>query len=322
MTIESFIAQHIADKLWADEGAENRLGRLRNKLLHRMRASLVSSRDPDVTFELDQHQIILPLSHQLPFFRSAFPSYSTNLGRLAAAIDALNPGAPLIDIGANIGDSVVIMRSRTSAPILAIEGDAKFVPYLRLNVGSLPGVSIEATFVGEGSGQDLMSIRHEGTAYLQRRRGRPVPMESLESLLARNGEFLHARLLKSDTDGWEAVIIRTALEWLKAQQPVLFLEYDPAMLARVETSGLEMLGELTEAGYETALFYDNLGEPLIGVELSNWQVVCDLDAYVVGRDSKVYYDIAVFPGKDRALYESFRLSEVEEAVARRVRRVR
>ncbi len=81
--------------------------------------------DPAVSVMIGDRELLMPLSHDLPIHRACHPDYSLNLGRVVAALEEVrDAGAPIVDIGANIGDSVAIIRDAVpDAPILCIEGD-------------------------------------------------------------------------------------------------------------------------------------------------------------------------------------------------------
>ena len=66
--------------------------------------------DPTVVVMVADRELVLPLSHDLPVHQARHGNYSLNLGRVAAALDEARPGASIVDIGANVGDSVAIIR--------------------------------------------------------------------------------------------------------------------------------------------------------------------------------------------------------------------
>ncbi len=73
-----------------------------------LRRLAVRAGDPAIRYTLDGTDLLLPLSHDLPMHRARYPRYSANLGDVAAAVAAARPEATMVDIGANIGDSVAI----------------------------------------------------------------------------------------------------------------------------------------------------------------------------------------------------------------------
>ena len=101
------------------------------RLLHWL-SRAAGVRDWLVTFEIDGYLLYLPLSHRLPQHRLATPGYSSNLGRLAQIVQSKYPDLTLVDVGANVGDSVAIVRRRIHCPILCVEGEERFASILGL----------------------------------------------------------------------------------------------------------------------------------------------------------------------------------------------
>ena len=156
-----------------------------------LRKARLLAGDPAVTAMIGKRQLALPLSHDLPIHRARHPDYSLNLGRIAAALDEVRGGAPIVDIGANVGDSVAIIRDCVpDAPILCIEGDAQFLPYLRHNVRDLVGVEVAPVYVrhtDDGS-RPVAVVRSGGTAQLVDQQGAthadPVTTRALDAILS------------------------------------------------------------------------------------------------------------------------------------------
>src|SRR6266545_3066092 len=62
--------------------------------------------DPVITYEIGAGRLSIPLSHDLPLHRAAYPQYSSNLARIAASVAAFSDDFVVIDVGANVGDSL------------------------------------------------------------------------------------------------------------------------------------------------------------------------------------------------------------------------
>src|SRR6266852_517263 len=103
----------------------------RKLLLHLRQLAIGVGFDPMVRYNLAGLELRLPLSHNLPLYRRSFPLYSSNVGRIAAAVAAKYRDIHVIDIGANIGDTVAIVRAQVNCPILCVEGDASVCEILR-----------------------------------------------------------------------------------------------------------------------------------------------------------------------------------------------
>jgi FkbM family methyltransferase len=287
------------------------VGKLVAYTLSLMRERLTRVWDPLVQFRLDGYNILLPLSHSLPKIRKRFPDYSANLGRIAAAIAAKDPYARAIDIGANVGDSVAIIRAKCSMPILCIEADAKFLTIFEKNMPLLGrDIYLFAGFVAMDTGPIVgEAIETSGTARLVPAAGDTrVNAESLEDILKRFPEFQRPRLLKSDTDGFDLPILHGALDFLQEVKPVLFFEYDPFYLSSHGHEGLQTLRELLRIGYSKVLVYDNFGDFLLATNLES-KVLEDLHAYFSGRGAQRYMDLCLFSDDDVALFEALHSAE-------------
>lgn len=247
--------------------------RTRGRLGRATRRAVLHIADPDVMTTLDGTPLVLPLSHDLPINRAHFPDYSANLGHTAAAIARhrrLDRPVSVIDIGANIGDSVAIVRSATDAEFLCVEGDTTFLPYLKRNTTGLP-VEIAENYLqsADVSLAGTSVVRHSGTARLAERGGANATTRSaadvatIGEILDRHPSFTSADLVKIDTDGHDAGIIRAMASWLVDARPIVFFELDPRLTESVGGGRVEVVFEtLYACGYRTLLAYNNVGRAL------------------------------------------------------------
>ena len=95
-------------------------GRARLKAAIQARRILVRLGDPTVRYRVGAVELELPLSHELPFYQHDHPRYDRQLGAIAAEL-----GGPVVDIGANVGDTAAAIRAESDVPILCVEGDAR-----------------------------------------------------------------------------------------------------------------------------------------------------------------------------------------------------
>jgi len=287
--------------------------RLAVRLIESVRQRLSRRGNPLIRYELDGHKLLMPLSHNLPLYRKHNCNYSSNLGRIAQQIAKFHPGAAAIDIGANIGDSVAIIRGQCNMPVLCIEGDPEFLRILHANLPALgQDVYIFGGFVATETGPLQAAIRSDGgSAHLEQGSGAgaTIQAKSLQDILLQFPQFQSPRLLKIDTDGFDVAILRGALPMLRQEKPVLFFEYDPYYLSANGDNGLAALRQLSEIGYVKALVYDNFGDLMLTTDLKNEALLQELDAYFSGRRGKRYMDLCLFAESDLPLYESLRSAE-------------
>ncbi len=61
-------------------------------------------------------------------------------------------------------------------------------------------------------------------------KGNNVIFKKLESIVMEYPQFIHTKMVKIDTDGYDLIILRGGLKYLETSKPVLFFEYDPYFL--------------------------------------------------------------------------------------------
>jgi FkbM family methyltransferase len=312
VTVTGRLAQLFFDR-YARPRPATGLARAGLGALDRVRRSAVRRRDPLVRYDLAGTSILLPLSHDLPYHRVVHPGYADNLVRLVAHLDAHTGGLRIVDVGANVGDTVALFRSASDAPVLCIEGDDVFFPILERNATALQPVELERAYVaGDTTGAGRVE-RAGGTASLVpgERAGAEATFRSLREILDDHPAFRWAKLLKIDTDGHDAAIIRGAADHLRETRPVVFFEFDPYFMARTgDAEGPNVLAFLVRLGYQHALVYENTGDLLVSLDLGDDRLREDLIAYYTGRGGLRYCDVAAFPAEDGELFEIIRSAEL------------
>jgi FkbM family methyltransferase len=252
-------------------------GRARLKVLIALRRLLVRAGDPLLTWRVGAAELLLPLSHELPFYRHDHPLYDRAIGRVAA-----EAGGPIVDIGANVGDTAAEIRAHTDAPILCVEGDERFFTILSRNAPQLQPVELEHAFVDAPRSGRVE--RGRGTARLVAG-GDAVVAKPLARILDEHPKFARPALVKIDTDGMDVPIVIANLELLERVKPVLFFEYDPHLGATPD-----VFERLHEIGYRTMDVYENTGELARTVELPG-----DIHAAYGGHGGARYADVCVRP---------------------------
>ncbi|HWD53445.1 MAG TPA: FkbM family methyltransferase [Acidimicrobiales bacterium] len=215
-------------------------------------------------------RLSLPRSHLLPVYARVKPSYGQNLVQLAAGLAAPRPadGLPLrvLDIGANIGDSALQIAAASGAEVLCVEGDPYWVGYLHDNVDGNPAITVEEVLlVPEDRELPGMSpVRDHGTTRFVE--GGPdtggLPASTATELRRRHPGFDRLRLVKSDTDGFDPVLVPAAARAWADSGPVLFFEFDPELARKAGNPPNHLWSELAALGYARLAVWDNSGDPL------------------------------------------------------------
>jgi FkbM family methyltransferase len=246
--------------------------------------------------------VVLPFSHQLPVILKAYPSYSSNIVALAAEVQKKYPNFAFVDVGANIGDTAILLRSAGSFPIICVEGDTEFFQVLKRNVGSFEDVYIENFFVVGDEEFEGVLVKEGGTAHPSRSKSRENMVKNqahLSDILQRHKSLAsRVKILKIDTDGYDIAILKAQQPLLQALKPVVFFEYIPSLFKQHRADGKALFKQLRSLGYQKMVVYDNFGSYLLTLDLDQEELIEDIDHYFSGRFALPYCDIAVFHEQD------------------------
>jgi len=290
------LQQFIFDKIISSSKQNN----FKYKLLLAARKYLLKCGESTINYRYKEFDLTLPFSHDFPINFKAIPSYSQNLGVLAKVVSQKYSNLKIIDVGANVGDSVAIIQHRVKTPILCIEGNPKFIPLLEKNVAQFSDIEIEKCFLGEGS-EKVSPVNNLGTAYLQKSDD-GIEVKTLSEVLEKHRDFKNAKLLKIDTDGFDNKIIRGATSFLDESKALVFFEYDPFYLAKQNENGLAIFELFETLGYTKLLLYDNLGLYITTLSTSDKGQLKNFHNYYNQGGSK-YLDICALHQSDEDLQE-------------------
>jgi FkbM family methyltransferase len=312
MPFVEWLAQRANHAALSSRRPVRRCGRL-------LRNALLRTGDPLVTVEIEGSTIQAPLSHELPHYRRAHTLYSVNVATIAQLVSETDEHPTMIDVGANVGDTVALVKSRVPGlPILCIEGDAGYAGVLKLNVARWPEVEVRAPcLLAERSGVLAGDLsRSGGSAMFTVGDGGNVATATLDDVVADYPHFAMPSLIKSDTDGFEGRVIAGSLRTIDRAHPVLFFEYDPTLLRRSGTEGLDLLLMLRQHRYSIAVVYDNFGNMLDTVDLQSPSGIEAVER-MAAEPSVFYLDVAAFPiGRERDAAELCRREQRNTADAR------
>lgn len=252
-----------------------------------------------VVRELGGVQMAMPWSHRLPDYMNADPAYGENLLALGELLAAEGP-LQMLDVGANIGDSTLLMLARVDGQVLAVEPDEVYLPFLRHNVAGDERVVVEESLlIAEPVSDRWRSVRVGGTATFVRDDdgGSEIPSVTVEQLRSRHPEFDQLRLVKSDTDGYDVALGPAIARAWADSRPVLFLEYDERLTHAAGLEPRQLWTDLADLGYCDVAVWDNGGHPLFrtSVEEIARRVETDYPTH-----AKAFWDVAVAHVDDRA----------------------
>jgi len=255
----------------------------------------------------------LPQNHKLFEYMRKFKYYNKNLSRLIPIITEKYKNLAMIDIGANIGDIVAILRNDgILCPTLCIEGDEEYIYYLEKNTQMHKEVEIKKVFLGDHDAVQNMSVfrDNKGTSRL----GQSTLMTNvykLDTVLNEYPKFKMAKFLKIDTDGFDNIVLRGAEEFLKTASPVIFMEYSVDDLFKQNDGGLEVFKYLASIRYQKAIMYENFGEYMFSFDINDEDFVEEMRDFFHKNERIPYADLCVFHADDVDLFKNCRRAELD-----------
>ncbi len=86
--------------------------------------------DPQILFDMDGRTIRLNLSHRFPNYYTRWPNYDRAIPRLCESIFKYFNRLCVIDVGANVGDTVNLIDAKVRRLRLCVEPSERFFPLL------------------------------------------------------------------------------------------------------------------------------------------------------------------------------------------------
>jgi len=284
------------------------------KIVSKLRELIARDNSTLISYNIGSFSLSIPLSHDLGIYLHHYPNYSTNISRIAVNVQKKYENLTLIDIGANVGDTIAILRNKTSFPILAIEGEDSFFSILSYNCQQFSDIHLVKAYLSDSDQEVKTNLSfHGGTSSVSNSSDNDyvVSFKSLKNILEENPKFYNSKILKVDTDGYDLKIIQGAKDWLIDVQPILFFEYDPFWFSKQFGNGLEFFDYLSQINYRTIIIYNNFGDYMFSADLGNRSFLEEIDQYSQGKEGKFYYDICAFSEQDEDLFCQIRESELE-----------
>ncbi len=258
--------------------------------------------------------IKMPKSFRGFYYMSEFPFYDRIIPRIITYLKNFNSenikNISMIDVGANIGDTVALVRQYHDIPILAVEGDDEYFSYLEVNSSLYTNITITKQFLGEKDENIGLKLTQDmGSARLQTS-SKKISIISLDTLLEQYENFKKSCFLKIDTDGYDSIIIRGAKKYISGSKPIIFMEYDPQLLAEHNDNGIDIFNELFEMGYTRGIVYENFGVYMFSFRLNDLEFIYELKNYFFKNKLISYADILLFHDENQTFFNKTRDAEL------------
>ena len=272
--------------------------------------------------------IRVPLQNRLEYIQRWSSLYDYWLPQMIALASQRFPDEVFIDVGANVGDTVLAARlAGCTARAVAIEASPAFAALLRRNLAEHPELTgetqvVEAVVVGKSKNIEFQVHRtatgltrpasSDGDAQSAAKVADGLAVVRLDELNIRR-----CSVLKIDTDGFDAFILDGAMEWLGETRPVIFAETEVTSAEGVPL-WRSVLERLWQMGYVRYILFDNEGGLCSHGTLDSNSIrpIGDLIAYsyqealrfTQGERLKMpvhYFDLALFSTERVPFYDEY-----------------
>ncbi len=275
-------------------------GRIGRRAWGLVRAELIRWRgDPACTLDIHGRPLHMPLSHPLPLYLANHPHYDRLPRRLGNFLHERHHRLVVIDVGANVGDTVAAFHNRESDRFLAIEPSPTFHAFLVRNWGGDPRVvTIDEACGRDDADASFRMLEADGTASLASAPDGPsIRIRTLDAIVADHPFARNANVLKIDTDGHDFAVIAGADRLLAECLPAVLFECAPFGDPGYVEACLRTVERLRGHGYRQILVYDNFGDLLGRHSLDDLAAFRDLLFFQVTAD-RLYYDVLAMRAED------------------------
>jgi FkbM family methyltransferase len=265
----------------------------------------------DVYINVAGNKLKVRSSHPFSSLYKRNPGYNAELSRIVKTVCLKYPESGVIDIGANIGDTLSIIKSVTDKKVLCIEGDEELFKYLVENSKQFKNVILKNVFLDDDSSYSFVRTEKDGwnTTIIpvdqDNKDSRSIHFFALDEVLSTEQNKETFKLLKIDTEGYDTKIIRGGKKFLEEVNPVIFMEYNRDNMHKINEDGFNTLMMLKDLGYNKVLVYESEGRFMLSTTLDS-HIMRQLHNYADGYNSTIYYfDLCIFHSSDNDIADTY-----------------
>lgn len=259
----------------------------------------------DHEYEIGNHKIDLGYDHKLSQYQRDFPMYDCFLGELSRY---LGDDKWSIDVGANVGDSVFLLKKHSNTKVLAVEPVREYFDLLCKNVAKLENVFTENALIALSDQIGYRLIEHDGTAYAEMAfndDGKAIETVTMRHLLEiKNIEPKEIQMIKIDTDGFDAECIMSVGKVLGKINAFIYFEnyFDNREVHDKYDKAYDFL---EQNGYSHFFIFDNFGNFLCEGDRNTVKAVNDyLLRGVMGNSAQTINYIDILAVRDELYMEA------------------
>jgi len=256
---------------------------------------------PLVCYDPHGFPLPLPLSHPLPRILAVDRNYQLPLRLLAESFG--RDGTSAIDIGANVGDTAVMLALGGCTRVTCVEGNGAFIPSLRANAAAAAERGWDFRLVDryvlvDTAGVGARVQTRYGTAKLildDEPSGSHENLVSVDEVLCVGDEVA---ILKIDTDGMDLAILESFLDIDKERAiQSFFVEFTPQA-----ESIVPYLTYFQRHGFDELHWFDHHGNFVTSSDMQDDVTATRMTQ--VAAASNAYFDVAALRA-DTAIRQRF-----------------
>lgn len=205
--------------------------------------------------------IEIPKKHNLINYKKKHKLYDFYFPFL---INCLPKNSSIIDIGANVGDTLAsVIKKNTDKKYYCFEADNFFFKYLQKNVSHIKkilykkniNVNIYNFFIGNSRKAKCYRDGETTSSFIDSKNGTcSISLDHLTKIES----IKNISLIKTDTDGYDYDVINSSIRTIKINKPIIFFEYQPLNYLGSKKY-FDTLNLLKNFQYKNYIIFDNYG---------------------------------------------------------------
>ena len=264
--------------------------------------------------------IEIPVSNPLNSHYQRHPMTQQCLVNMVKSVHQLHPNLVVVDVGANVGDTLSLIKTAADIPVICVEGDDLCVSILCRNVKRFKDATVVKNYLNEQVETAKLVIAKEtwNSTLIPSALGeaKTLIFTTLDQILLPHPLSEQIRAIKVDCEGFDLRILRGGTVFLKRQKPALLFELNYYNLAILKEDGKGFLRWLASIGYSHFFIFESHGAFLFEWSPQYWRMLDDIDDYIRNGGNRLdYLDIVAFPDGLESSASAFRsLTKSESAL--------
>jgi len=240
-------------------------------------------------------ELMMPAEHTIVSTVTIYPHYNRALAVAAAVLHKEGQLLSIIDVGANIGETVAAIEELNPGRnvYLCVEPDAHLAEFCRRNHSSSERVFVKQVFAGERDDLGVV-LEDDGRANPSTKFSDIKGSQKLHRLDGVAANFIEHHgvdLMKTDTEGYDFNILRSAESILKQHAPAVYFEWYPALLQKLSERIESIFEFLNHYGYRHWIFFTARGELHCEISDLTTREVEVLAKVALDRSDVLYFDV-------------------------------